>query len=40
MDKETLNKKSINISLFLNELYDIKYKIEKIIIELEKMKNV
>lgn len=40
MQKESLIKNCIDLSLFLNELYDIKYRTEKIIIELEKMKDV
>ena len=40
MNKEYLNKKFIDLSLFINELYKIKDDLEKIIIELEKIKNV
>lgn len=40
MDKENLTKKSIDLSPFLRDLYRIKFELENIIIELEKMKNV
>lgn len=39
MDKEVPSKKSINSSLFLDELYKIKDIIERLIIELEKINN-
>ena len=37
MYAEHLNKKYIDLSLFINELYRIKDELEKLIIELEKM---
>ena len=40
MDEENLIKKSIDLSSFLNELYKIKDELEKVIIELEKIKDV
>lgn len=36
MYAEHLNKKYIDLSLFINELYKIKDELEKLIIELEK----
>lgn len=40
MYMEHPKKKYIDLSLFINELYKIKDELEKIIIELEKMKDV
>lgn len=40
MQKEDLNKNCIDLSPFINTLYIVKEKLEEIIIEMEKIKNV
>lgn len=37
MSKDNPNKKDIDISLFLCELYNIKFRLENLIIEMEKL---
>ena len=39
MAKEAPKKKAVDSSLFLIELYEVKNKLEKLIIELEAIKN-
>lgn len=39
MSTEFLNKKDIDISFFLNELYKIKFELENVIINLEEIKK-
>lgn len=37
MSRENLNKNDIDLSLFLCELYNIKFRLENLIIEMEKL---
>ena len=37
MSKENLNKNDIDLSLFLCELYNIKFRLENLIIEMERL---
>lgn len=37
MSRENLNKNDIDLSLFLCELYNIKFRLENLIVEMEKL---